>query len=121
MRNNRRITHIIRATYTQALATTESITPARTHARLRTQNDLCAQIHGALPPHGALLIAEMLLDADGLGPEATLLQSLNMLVQTEGRERTPAEFDALLRAAGFARVDFKRTGLPLDAVIAYKS
>jgi acetylserotonin N-methyltransferase len=49
------------------------------------------------------------------------MQSLNMLVCTEGRERTAAEYRALLREAGFASVEDRRTGAPLDAVLATKA
>lgn len=65
-------------------------------------------------------MAEMLLQDDGLGPEQALLQDINMLAQTNGRERTAAEYEALLKAAGFGQVDARRTGAYLDAVIAYK-
>lgn len=48
-------------------------------------------------------------------------QSLNMLVQTRGRERSLGEYTALLREAGFAgQVRGVRTGCPLDAVLACK-
>ena len=39
-------------------------------------------------PRGAVLIAEKLLNEDGVGPLAANMQSLNMLVVTEGRERS---------------------------------
>lgn len=68
-----------------------------------------------------MLLAEMLLDEDHCGPAPVLLQSLNMLVQTRGRERSLSEYKHMLEAAGFCRVEGKRTGSYLDAVIAYKS
>jgi acetylserotonin N-methyltransferase len=46
------------------------------------------------------------------------MQSLNMLVCTEGRERSLAEYRALLESEGFTRVQGHRTGTPLDAVLA---
>ena len=49
------------------------------------------------------------------------MQSLNMLVATEGRERSLSEYDALLRAAGFTGVEGRRTGSVLDAVLALKA
>jgi len=73
-----------------------------------------------LPPGGALLIAEKLLDDDKTGPTAAHMQSLNMLCATEGRERSLAEYRALLLEAGFASVEGKRTGVPLDAILARK-
>jgi acetylserotonin N-methyltransferase len=73
-----------------------------------------------LPPGGALLIAEKLLYEDGVGPLAANMQSLNMLVVTEGRERSLGQFARLLREAGFADVEGKRTGVVLDAILAVK-
>lgn len=81
---------------------------------------LLRRIHDRLPAGGALLIAERLLNDDGAGPVSAVMQSLNMLVCTEGRERTPAEYETILRAAGFREVGFRRTGLPRDAVLARK-
>jgi acetylserotonin O-methyltransferase len=82
---------------------------------------LLARIHEALPPGGGLLITEILLDDDHGGPVAAHMQSLNMLVCTEGRERSEAEYRGLLEAAGFASVEARRTGAPLDAILALKS
>ncbi len=81
---------------------------------------LLDRIFHRLPPGGGLLIAERLLDDDGVGPLPVNLQSINMLVCTEGRERTPAGYARLLRAAGFAEVQTRRTGLTLDAILAVK-
>jgi acetylserotonin N-methyltransferase len=73
-----------------------------------------------LPPGGGLLIAEKLLNEDGVGPLAANMQSLNMLVVAEGRERSLGQFEQLLRAAGFGEVAGKRTGVALDAILAVK-
>ncbi len=81
---------------------------------------LLRKINAALPPGGGLLIAEKLLDEDKSGPTPAHMQSLNMLVCTEGKERTLSEYAALLREAGFVSVDGRRTGTPLDAVLAIK-
>ena len=82
---------------------------------------LLGKIRAALPPGGGLLIAEKLLDEDKSGPTPAHMQSLNMLVCTEGKERTLSEYAALLREAGFVSVDGRRTGTPLDAMLALKS
>lgn len=82
---------------------------------------LLKRVHEALPPGGGLLLAETLLDEDGGGPVHAQMQSLNMLVCTEGRERSAAEYRALLEEAGFRDVEARRTGTPLDAVLARKS
>ena len=79
-----------------------------------------AKIHAALPPGGGLLIAEKLMDDDFRGPVPAQMQSLNMLVCTEGRERSLPEYRALLESAGFTAVEGRRTGTPLDAVLAVR-
>src|SRR5439155_9855026 len=81
---------------------------------------LLGRIQNRLPPGGALLIAEKLLDDDKTGPRWAQMQSLNMLVCTEGEERTLAEYEALLQKAGFTDVQGCRTNSPLDAVLATK-
>lgn len=87
--------------------------PAKVHL-------LLARIYQALPPGGALLIAEKLLVEDKTGPAAANLQSLNMLICTEGRERSLTEYTKLLQTAGFTRIESRRTGTPLDAILAVK-
>ena len=81
---------------------------------------LLARIYEALPKGGGLLIAERLLHDDLLGPVSTHMQSLNMLLATEGRERSFGQYAELLREAGFTGMESKPTGLPLDAVLALK-
>ena len=64
---------------------------------------ILTRVREAMPAHGVLLLVEPVLPED---PEAlterrmTLMSDLNMLVCTGGRERTEAEFAALLDAAG---------------------
>jgi O-methyltransferase domain len=62
----------------------------------------------------------MLLDEDQTSPAAALLQSLSMLTQAVGRERTLSQYTSLLQAAGFERVSGVKTGAYLDAVLAEK-
>ena len=81
---------------------------------------LLKKIHAALPQGGALLIGETLVNDDRSGPVYTLMQDLNMLVCTDGRERTRAEYESLLRAAGFSSVSFRETGSLVDAILAVK-
>jgi len=81
---------------------------------------LLEKIFAALPSGGGLLIAEKLLDDDRTGPVAAQMQSLNMLVCTEGRERTEGEYRHLLQSAGFASMEARRTGTYLDAMLALK-
>lgn len=82
---------------------------------------LLAKIFGALPPGGALLIGETLVNDDRSGPVYTLMQDLNMLVCTDGRERTFAEYRTLLESAGFSQTTFRRTGSLIDAILAVKA
>ena len=79
---------------------------------------LLRRMHDALPPDGAVLIAEKLLDDDKSGPSWAQMQSLNMLTCTEGKERTLAEYESLLKQVGFVNVSGCRTTSPLDAVLA---
>ena len=81
---------------------------------------LLARIFEALPPGGALLIAERLLDEDLSGPASAHMQSLNMMICTEGRERSIPQYRHVLQRAGFAQVEGVRTGLPVDAILARK-
>jgi len=43
-----------------------------------------------------------------------------MLICTEGKERSLTEYTHLLQRAGFGRVEGRRTGVPLDAILAWK-
>lgn len=74
----------------------------------------------ALPPRGGLLICEKTLNEERDGPATAYLQSLNMLVCTEGRERTASEYEQLVKDAGFSEFEVRRTGRPLDAMLAVK-
>jgi acetylserotonin N-methyltransferase len=81
---------------------------------------LLRKIFDALPAGGALLIVEKLLFDDKSGPTHVHMQSLNMLVCTEGKERTLNEYATLLREAGFSEVSGHHTGKPVDAVLGVK-
>jgi acetylserotonin N-methyltransferase len=81
---------------------------------------LLARIAGSLPQGGGLLIAEKLMDEDRSGPLHVHMQSLNMLVCTEGRERSLSEYRQLLLDSGFGSVEGVVTGQPLDAILAVK-
>jgi acetylserotonin O-methyltransferase len=81
---------------------------------------LLSRVYERLPAGGAVLIAEKLLDDDKAGPTWAQMQSLNMLVCTEGKERTLAEYEELLNRVGFCDVEGCRTPSPLDAVLARK-
>ena len=55
----------------------------------------------ALPSGGQVIICELLVDDARTGPAPAALMSLNMLVETEGRNYTPAEYSAWLGDLGF--------------------
>ena len=78
---------------------------------------LLGKIFAALPAGGGLLIAEKLLTPTNVSAH---MQSLNMLICTEGRERTLAEYRELLLGVGFSQVDGRISGKPVDAILAVK-
>ncbi|HTC86644.1 MAG TPA: class I SAM-dependent methyltransferase [Bryobacteraceae bacterium] len=80
-------------------------------------SQLLPKIFASLPEGGGLLIAEKLLTPDNVSAH---MQSMNMLVNAEGRERTAAEYEALLHVAGFSQVESRVTGSYLDALLAIK-
>lgn len=82
---------------------------------------LLARIFDRLPSGGGLLICEQLLTPRKDGAATSLLQSLNMLVCTEGRERSAAEYEELLREAGFAAVRTAKLQAPIDVLLATKA
>jgi 2-polyprenyl-3-methyl-5-hydroxy-6-metoxy-1,4-benzoquinol methylase len=58
----------------------------------------------ALPSGGQVIIAELLVNDARTGPPTAALMSLNMLVETEGRNYTAGEYGAWLGDAGFQDV-----------------
>ena len=64
----------------------------------------------------------MFLSDDKRGPKRTLLQSLNMLVQTRGKERTAAEYKEILQKYGFKDIQTKKLkdSAGLDATLCRK-
>lgn len=82
---------------------------------------LLKRIFDALPSGGALMIGEKIVNEDRSGPRWAMMQSLNMLVCTEGKERSASEYRTLLVEAGFQSVQFAITDLPLDGILATKS
>lgn len=58
----------------------------------------------ALPPGGRIVISELLVNDEKTGPPAAALMSLNMLVETVGRNYTAAEYGQWLHDTGFVDV-----------------
>ncbi|EHB11638.1 Hydroxyindole O-methyltransferase [Heterocephalus glaber] len=81
---------------------------------------LLARVHRTCRPGGGVLAIERVPDEDRQGPLSTLLFSLNMLLQTEGRERSTSQCCARLSSAGFGGFQLKKTGGFYDAMLARK-
>ncbi|XP_067418640.1 acetylserotonin O-methyltransferase-like, partial [Emydura macquarii macquarii] len=81
---------------------------------------LLAKVHKACKPGGGVLMVETLLNEDKTGPLESQLFSMIMLVQAEGKERTPTEYSKLLTAAGFREIQVKKTGKLYDAILGRK-
>ena len=71
--------------------------------------DLLGKAFASLPPGGAVLIHEKLVDDDGRGPLANALVHLDMLVWTEGQQYSEGELRAMLADAGFVAVTRQAT------------
>jgi ubiquinone/menaquinone biosynthesis C-methylase UbiE len=63
--------------------------------------ELLRKCYAALPPGGTLMICELLVNDEKTGPAPAALMSLNMLIETEGRNYTPAEYSTWLSEIGF--------------------
>lgn len=84
-------------------------------------DELLQKVYQALPPGGAILLVEALLDDDKCGPVRVHLESLVMLAATgEGKERSGKEYEELLTKHGFVDVKVYREGTLLDGVLARK-
>jgi len=81
---------------------------------------LVAKVYASLPSGGAIVIAEKILNDAKDGPRWAQMQDLNMLIVTEGRERSLGEYERVLKNAGFVDVVACRTSKPLDMVMAMK-
>jgi hypothetical protein len=63
--------------------------------------ELLRKCYEALPAGGTLTICELLVNDEKSGPIPAALMSLNMLIETEGRNYTPTEYRAWLSETGF--------------------
>lgn len=67
-----------------------------------TNRALLAKSHAALPSGGAVVVSELLLNADRTGPASAALMGMNMLVETVGgRNYSETEYMDWLTDAGF--------------------
>ncbi|XP_062982316.1 acetylserotonin O-methyltransferase-like [Elgaria multicarinata webbii] len=86
-------------------------------------DETCAQLltklHKACRPGGGVLISEPILNEDKTGPSEVHLQSMLLMVFTEGKVRTASEFNGLLSAAGFKDIQAKK-GSIYDTILGRK-
>jgi cyclopropane fatty-acyl-phospholipid synthase-like methyltransferase len=88
---------------------------------LERKKFLIKKAYEALPPNGALIVIENIIDDERKENVFGLLMSLNMLIETEGGfDYSYAQFELWAREAGFKSA--KKVGLngPCSAIIAYK-
>ena len=88
---------------------------------LPTKKMLIAKAYEALPPGGAFIVIEQLIDDARRENVFGLLMSLNMLIEGGNAfDYTGADFDGWCREAGFTRTEVMHLAGPSSAAIAYK-
>ncbi|KAJ8012493.1 hypothetical protein DPEC_G00043390 [Dallia pectoralis] len=78
---------------------------------------LLSKISKACNPGCCVLVSEIFLDEDRMGPSRGLLQALSM---TDGIQRSASEYSSLLKAHGFTTTHVKHTDNLLDAILCVK-
>jgi 3-hydroxy-5-methyl-1-naphthoate 3-O-methyltransferase len=63
--------------------------------------EILQKCYEALQSGGGIVISELLVNDEKTGPPPAALMSLNMLIETEGRNYTPAEYSSWLKDIGF--------------------
>lgn len=77
--------------------------------------------YDALPPGGAFVVVENLIDDARRENAFGLMMSLNMLIEFgEAFDFTAADFSGWCKTAGFSRIDVIALGGPASAGVAYK-
>lgn len=88
---------------------------------LEKKRHLIRAAYDALPPGGAFVVIENLIDDARRQNAFGLLMSLNMLIEFgDAFDFTGADFDAWCREAGFTRTEILPLGGPASAGVAYK-
>lgn len=88
---------------------------------LAQKRELLAKAHGALPPGGALIVYDMMIDDERRRNAAGLLMSLNMLIETPGGfDYTGADCIGWLREAGFGEARVEPLGGAYSMAIGIK-
>ncbi|XP_072118777.1 probable bifunctional dTTP/UTP pyrophosphatase/methyltransferase protein isoform X2 [Mobula birostris] len=83
-------------------------------------NLLLSRLSQMCKPGCSLLLTELVLYDRRTKPCSALLQSLSMMMQSDGKERSGSEYRKLLHKHGFANVQIKHTGTLLDAIFCKK-
>jgi acetylserotonin N-methyltransferase len=83
--------------------------------------ELAAKAYECLPPGGRILVHEMLLNHDKLGPATPLHFSLLMFMNHRSQQFTTAELRAILKRAGFSGFSVRPTLGYYSMSIAVKS
>jgi hypothetical protein len=88
---------------------------------METKRRLIRAAYDALPPGGAFVVIENLIDDARRENAFGLLMSLNMLIEFgDAFDFTGGDFSAWCRAAGFSRTEIIPLGGPASAGVAYK-
>ena len=84
--------------------------------------EILRKCYEALPRSGAVIISDLMVNDEKTGPAPAALMSLNMLIESEGRSYTSAEYITWLTKVGFRdvrTVEFEAAGAN-GAVVGYK-
>jgi O-methyltransferase len=82
---------------------------------------LLAKAHEALPPNGALIVYETIIDDDRRENATALIMSLNMLIETDaGFDFTGADCRQWMKDAGFRETRVEHLTGPESMVIGIK-
>ncbi len=88
---------------------------------LEQKKTLLHKAYQALPPGGAFIAIESIIDGDRRQNAFGMMMSLNMLIETPGGfDYTTTQFEQWCKEAGFSRVEFLPLAGPSSAGIAYK-
>lgn len=88
---------------------------------LEKKRMLIGKAYDALPPGGAFVAIEAIIDDERRENAFGLMMSLNMLIETgDGFDYTGADFAGWCREAGFARTEVVPLAGPASAAIAWK-
>ncbi|XP_048069149.2 probable bifunctional dTTP/UTP pyrophosphatase/methyltransferase protein [Ursus arctos] len=82
--------------------------------------ELLSRVSSSCKPGGGILVAEMVLE-EKPAARGSLPASLNLLVRTQGRERSLPEYRRLLEQHGFCDVQLAHVGDGLDVILGTRA